>query len=63
LHSAVCVSIFPPVTVVIQNENQNPATCEVLPVTGFLNTKNIHAAEIHKHVVQCVESVKCGEMV
>jgi hypothetical protein len=51
--------IFPPITVVIENENQKTHyLCEVLPVIGFLNTKIVHRAEIHKHIVQCMENVK-----
>jgi len=52
-------TIYPPITVVIQNDNQKSRyLCEVLPVTGFLNTKNVHPAEIHKGIFQCMEKVK-----
>jgi hypothetical protein len=49
-------------TVVIQNENKKSLyLCEVLLVRGFLNTTNVHPAAIHKHIVQCMESVKWTE--
>jgi len=42
------VIIFPPVIVVIQNDNQKSHyPREVLPVIGLLNTKNNHPVEIH----------------
>jgi len=38
---------------------KNPATCvKCCQVIGFLNTKNVHPAEIHKHIVQCMKNVK-----
>jgi hypothetical protein len=37
---------------------ENPTTCEVVSVIGFLNTKNVHPAEIHRHTVECMEKVK-----
>ena len=37
---------------------RNPATCAVLPVIGFLNTKYVHQVEIPKHIFQCTEKVK-----
>jgi len=53
------VTIFPPITAVIQNDNQKSSyLCEELPVIGILNTKNVHPAEIHKHIFQCMEKVK-----
>jgi hypothetical protein len=53
------VSFSSQITIAIQNENRKSRyLCEVLPVIGFLNTKNVHPAEIHKRIVQCMEIMK-----
>ena len=37
----------------------NPPTCGVQSVIQFLNTKNVHSAEIHRHTVEEYGEVHC----
>ena len=47
-------SIFPPSlqSFEINKKNENPTTCGVRLVTGFLNAKNSRPAEIHGQIVE-----------
>jgi len=36
----------------INAKNEDPATCKVWSVIGFLNGRNVHLAEIHRQIVE-----------
>jgi len=40
-----------------KDEHDNTATCEVWSVIRFLNAKNVHPVEIHKHILKYMVKV------